>query len=163
MESTFSRYVRLVIVAAAIVMCIGVMAWGVWRQVDIWEQKAFWAEHRAVTKVISRWQSTPPAEYDPHIWRNVVGTVQSAVHNVCYTRQHVPVVEMKRLREEIEAADRHPITLQTWDWLWARLARTGPKGNEYIQRMTPLWEEAREALQASAAPFQPPTADGQTP
>jgi hypothetical protein len=145
-----SRRSKLVVwlaVLAGLLLGMLVIGGGTWLGHRIWNIRAFRAEHDALAAILTRWQQSPPARVDPRVWREVVVVVHNAMGNVCFTYQHVPVAEMRRLRREVEAQARGPVTLDTLEWLWNRLGQTSPHGAEYIQRMRPLWDEARDAAE----------------
>lgn len=147
-----SRLVRRLLVIGALMAGaygVGLVAW--WG-CDAWQWRAFSREREAIKACVTAWGDEPPAHIDPHTWRGVVITLHNLVGNLCFSPSHVSTDEMRRLRAELEAKSREPITVETLDWLWWRLGKTGPHGPRYVTRMQPLWDEAREALQVGGAP-----------
>ena len=145
----------LAIVAAVLLGVLGI-GWGARTGYEVWTGRAFAAEDKAIDAILKRWEKSAPADIDPHVWREVVVVVSNATGNVCFTHHQVPVAEMRRLRAEIEAQDRQPITLDTLGWLYHRLGQTGPEGQRYIVRMQPLWDEARAAAEQTKLQFMKP-------
>lgn len=111
---------------------------------DVWQWRIFAGQRNAMQEIVEAWEHHPPPGVEPATWREVVVVSYNALGNVCFSPNHVSLAEMRRLRADVEAKSREPITLQTLDWLWWRLGQTGPHGAEYTTRLLPLWEETRE-------------------
>lgn len=115
---------------------------------DVWQCHIFAGHSNAMEQIVWAWKDHLPPGVEPATWREVVVVSYNALGNVCFSPKHVSIAEMRRLRAEVEGKNREPITVETLDWLWWRLGKTGPRGAKYIRQMQPLWDEAREALRA---------------
>jgi hypothetical protein len=102
--------------------------------------------------MMNTWSTMPPPGIDPHVWNEAVTVAYNAHGNVCYSPDAVPLEEMRRLREDMETKSQGPINLDTLDWLWTRLAYTGPHGLKYSTQMRPLGDEMRDAVIARTLP-----------
>jgi hypothetical protein len=140
---------RLLVIGALMAGGLGV-GLGVWWGYGAWQWRAFFEERHAINASVNSWRDNAPAQIDRHIWQEVVTTLYNALGNVCFTPNEISIDEMRRLRAEVEGKSREPITVETLDWLWWRLGKTGSHGAEYIRQMQPLWDEAREALRPGA-------------
>lgn len=84
-----------------------------------------------------------PQGIDPVKWDDVWMTVYNGFGNVCFTEREVSIVEMRRLRKDLELLLRtSPRDLKTLERIWERLGETGPHGAEYTQGKRPLLDEA---------------------
>jgi hypothetical protein len=133
------------------VLVAGLLAVGVKIGWGIYEIASFRSELEITKAFVTNWQREPPEGIDPHIWREVTIVVGNGLGNVCFTPQTVSLAEMRRLRADVEARASHePVSLELLDWLWRRLRDTGPHGEAYIDRMQPLWDEAKGAIELQA-------------
>jgi hypothetical protein len=107
----------------------------------------FRAERDAIGDLVETWRTRPPSGLDPHVWEEAWIVAYNGFGNVCFSPDHVSQAEMQRLQHDLEARRSGPVTPETLDWFWHRLAETGPQGAEYIARMQPLWEEAARQIQ----------------
>ena len=112
-----------------------------WPATDWAEGHPFYAQKDRIEAVVEKW-CTPPSDVDRDYWEHGWVTVSNAIGNVCFTKDQVPVEEMERLYRDVVAQDDQPHTWQRLEWLWYRLAETGPHGRKYINQMQPLWDEA---------------------
>lgn len=115
---------------------------------EILKWRRYRAERQAIERLIQPWDQPPataPA-MDPQRWRETFVVVYNAMGNVCFSPEHVSLEELHALRADLEARRQDPVSIETLDWFWHRLAKTGPHGQAYIQQMQPLWDEACESL-----------------
>ena len=127
---------RLVILAAIAIAVVYLLP------TTIWPHHVFFREKEQILAILEGMEETPPAGTDADRWRRVWGIVYNGFGNVCFTREHVSIDEMRRLHAEVQRKSTETPSLDWPHWLWERLARTGPHGKEYIEQMTPLFEEA---------------------
>ena len=64
-----------------------------------------------------------------------------AYANVCFSEGHVTLDALKSFVKDVEAKFKGPVDLSTVDWLWERLAATGPHGKQYRERFEPAYLE----------------------
>lgn len=115
------------------------------------ESRRFTAEREEIYRIVEVWQRQPPPGVDGHVWQEVCKLGGIAVGNVCFTPRHVSLEEIEALRADVAAKDAAPIDADTLQWLWDRLAATGPHGQRYTRRMQPMWDEAMDAVRPEAA------------
>lgn len=142
-ESTATRSVhylklRYVLVAIVALLIIGSLLWPTFN--NLAQTREFHAQERRIEAIVETWRTTPP-EADPDYWEAGWGTVYNALGNVCFTKDHVSQEEMEKLYQDVKAKDAEPNSWDRLEWLWYRLAKTGPHGRKYIDQMQPLWDE----------------------
>ncbi|MFG0296919.1 MAG: hypothetical protein ACF8PG_13515 [Maioricimonas sp. JB045] len=91
-----------------------------------------------------------PEEVSPERWSEENFGIGTAFANVCFSTNHVPLDEMERLTVDLrERITGQPIDLTTIDWVWDRLAATGPHGEQYVGKWRPVWQEGTAAVNES--------------
>lgn len=101
---------------------------------------SFYREQRAGQGELVRLADRRPANVSPSDWECATSWAVNAYGNVCIP-EYVSLDEMRRLRAELEARLRGPVDLATVDWLWDRLGRTGPHGQDYRRRFEPHYRK----------------------
>ena len=71
----------------------------------------------------------------------------TAYHNVCFSPEHVTLAELKRFTADTQPKVAAKVDIQTLDWIWERLAETGPAGDKYVQKFGPVYREQVAAQQ----------------
>ena len=64
-----------------------------------------------------------------------------AYGNVCFSPDHVSLAELKRLNEDVRLKLETNVDLDTADWIWRRLAETGPHGAQYVAKFEPRYRQ----------------------
>jgi hypothetical protein len=64
-----------------------------------------------------------------------------AYANVCFSPEHVSLVELKRFNEDVRQKLESNVDLGTTDWIWSRLAETGEHGARYVAKFEPRYHE----------------------
>lgn len=137
----------VVVVLAALSILLALVAGGT--LVNQWLRwRSYTAQREEMYRIIAAWERRPPPGVDGHVWQEACKLTGIAVGNVCFSPSHVSLEELADLRAELAAKEAGRVDIDTLQWVWDRLATTGPHGRRYIQQMRPLWDEARDALQA---------------
>ena len=102
------------------------------------------ASHR-INRKICDLQSRRPEGVSPELWDFKVTWASIAFCNICFSEGHAPYEEMCRLERELDVRLQAPIDLQFFDWLWERLAQTGPHGRRYVER----WQAELQSIEGS--------------
>jgi hypothetical protein len=134
--------------ALATLLALALLVVGARMGWKVYERQVYSGELQALDSIVEQWERQPPQGVDPHVWREVTIVVENGLGNVCFTPDTVSLAELRRLRADVELrAGREKVSLALLDWLWQRLRGTGPHGAEYIDRMQPLWDEAKAAVE----------------
>jgi len=64
-------------------------------------------------------------------WENATNWATVAYQNICFSDGHVPLKELKEFVHDAEVELNGMVDLNAVDWVWTRLAETGPHGKEY--------------------------------
>lgn len=80
--------------------------------------------------------SLPPPEQEV-----VVFWTPCAYGNVCFSPDEVSLTELKRFNEDVRLRAKGSVDLATADWIWRRLAETGPHGAKYVARFEPKYRK----------------------
>ena len=67
-------------------------------------------------------------------WNEAVMVTQIACSNVCFSPQHIEISQFQRFCDELQKRREECVTFRTLNWIWSRLAQTGPHGTRYVQR-----------------------------
>ncbi|MCC9607918.1 hypothetical protein LOC68_02680 [Blastopirellula sp. JC732] len=110
----------------------------------IYQHRRFLNTHIRIRDVIATWESPPPADVDPDIWRNNCGMMTTALGNICTTVDQVSNEEMDRLYQDVAAKDAEPNSVEKVEWFWDRLAEISPYGSTYVGAWRPVWDEPTE-------------------
>ena len=112
-----------------------------------------YARHRraAAETVESLSESRPPG-VSARTWDDATGWATTAYHNVCFSDDHVQLSELKKFAADIEQRCAGDVDLSTIDWIWKRLAETGPHGKQYVARFEPAYRELVYGTSVSPAP-----------
>lgn len=80
-----------------------------------------------------------PETVSADVWEEALDMTKTAYGNVCFSEEHVSLVELKALIADTEAKLSGPVDLATLDWFWGRLAQTGSHGEAYINGYEPTY------------------------
>lgn len=80
-----------------------------------------------------------PATVSPQTWDDATGWAITAYHNICFNANHTTLKELDSFVADTEERLNGPVDLATIDWIWARLAATGPHGEAYASRFLPQY------------------------
>ena len=86
-------------------------------------------------------QHRRPEKVSVEAWEVALGWTITAYENVCFSESSVRIDELRRFRAEIEKRLAGEVDLSTTDWIWQRLAGTGPQGQLYRKKFEPLYRE----------------------
>lgn len=110
------------------------------------------AYYREVQRLQTAWaahRDQVPDGLNERGWEEVHQTVSIAIANVCFSPSHADWRAVRTLREALtEQLEHDPsVSLETAVGMWEGLAKTGPHGAQYIERMQPMFEEALKFAQ----------------
>jgi hypothetical protein len=86
-----------------------------------------------------------PANIRPQLWADSVGWAGIAQGNICFSEEHTTYEAMCRLEEQLDEKLKGKIDLGTLEWIWDRLAETGPHGQSYVSTFRKAWKELIQA------------------
>lgn len=124
----------LLIVASAIL--IGLLAFGVKGFVNVIR---YASQQRATSDLIDSLSSRRPNNVSPAKWETATTWTGIAVANVCYSPDHVSFAELGRFKSDLESKLEQDVDLETLDWIWHRLANTGPHGAQYVEKFEGIY------------------------
>jgi hypothetical protein len=78
-----------------------------------------------------------PEKVDVEVWKAATSSTITAYENICFCESTVPIGELKRFRADIDERLTGHVDLSTTDWIWQRLAETGPHGRLYRKKFEP--------------------------
>ena len=87
-------------------------------------------------------RSRRPESVSAKQWEYAVGWAVTAFHNVCFSEEHVTYDELVRFNHDVRKELEGEVSLQAIDWVWARLAQTGPHGEQYVKRFEPQYRSS---------------------
>ncbi len=106
-------------------------------------------EQRRAADVVESLVDRRPSGTSSTEWDVASEWAVTAYHNVCFSADHVRLDELRRFRVDVEAkcSPQAEIRITTIDWIWQRLAETGPHGKQYVGRFRPQYLEHLAAAQ----------------
>jgi hypothetical protein len=130
----------------------------------MWPQFVYAQDRKAAQELVDQLRDRRPANVAAPVWEVAEHWAGIAYANVCFSAEHVPLDELRRFRADVERRLSGPVDLATIDWLWQRLAATGPHGQHYRNRFEPVYREHLRAELDKLLPFSParPTAGART-
>lgn len=90
-------------------------------------------------QIVESLRTRRPNDVPPQTWDEATGWAITAYHNICFSDGHAPLNELKAFIHDAEIKFNGPVDLSTVDWVWARLAKTGPHGQQYRDRFEPQY------------------------
>ncbi len=125
---------------AVVLLLTGAILVG-WIGTNVYQVRQFNKTYNELETIVESWEP-PPSDIDANRWREVYGWTRQALVNCCTHPSYCSHEELSRLLEEVRRADQTPHTLERIDWLWYRIAETGPTGKRYIDR----FQKARDDI-----------------
>ena len=59
---------------------------------------------------------------------------------------------MKRINNDLDTKLQGNVDIDTVDWIWHRLAATGPHGAQYVAKFEPIFRQELADLQSRKSP-----------
>jgi hypothetical protein len=94
-----------------------------------------------MTSAIFALENQAPRGVNPAKWKSAVKLTAVAHFNAFHLWHPPPMLELYRLRDELMAKLRGPVDIQTLEWTWARIARTGIDGKRITDQYQREFEE----------------------
>ena len=112
----------------------------------------FMRQYRRMDAVLDSLAGRRPDGVSEKAWNAAVGWTRTACGNICFSNDHLPLPEMKKFVESLEARLSEPVDLDTIDCIWDQLQETGPHGKRYVadyrpeyRREVEFWEKKAQA------------------
>ena len=121
---------------------IGCLSYGVWSAA--WKARERWIyQHECdrIAKVIKSLNDRRPATVGKRVWDNGVGWTVTAHYNVCFSPGHTDLAAMVHFGETLDDRLQRDVDLSIFEWIWDRLAETGPHGKKYTDGFRPSLRE----------------------
>jgi hypothetical protein len=117
-------------------MCITLLA------VRVWPLYVYAQERKAIRAALDELQrDRRPVKVDVEVWKIATSWTITAYENICFSEKHTSIDELRRFRVDVEKRLAGGVDLATTDWIWQRLAETGPHGQLYRRKFEPLYRE----------------------
>jgi hypothetical protein len=94
-----------------------------------------------MTNAIFALENRAPRGVNPANWKSAVKLTAVAHFNAFHLFHPPTIEELYRSRDELMAKLRGPVDLQTLEWTWARIARTGIDGKSITDQHQREFEE----------------------
>lgn len=126
------------IIGAATVACLIVMVVVVALSAS---NSLVYARHqKAGGDLIASLENHRPKDVSVKEWGCATFWMGIAFANVCYSPGHVTLSELKQLNDDLGTKLQGSVDMQTVDWIWQRLAATGPHGAQYSAQFEPRYQ-----------------------
>jgi hypothetical protein len=136
----------------AAVALIAVLATVVPASLRFWELISYARQRTIGAELVESLNARRPETVPIQTWRDASGWAITAYHNVCFSEEHVTFDELARFNHDTRIALSGNVNLQSIDWVWARLAKTGPHGQRYVANWEPEYRSLvyREELKGTS-------------
>ena len=106
-----------------------------------WHLYSYARQRAAGAELIESLRDRRPAAVPKATWDNAMAWAITAYHNVCFSDEHVTYKELVRFTHDARIKLAEHGGLESVDWVWARLGRTGPHGKQYVAKFEPVYRE----------------------
>lgn len=96
--------------------------------------EAYAHEQRIGTELMVSLADRRPPAVPKKSWDEATDRVVAAYHNVCFSESHVPFNELVRFNHDAKVKLGGEVDIHSIEWIWTRLAETGPHGRKYVDR-----------------------------
>lgn len=103
----------------------------------VWSDFVYAKEQKMAYKLVAQLQKRRPQNVEAEVWKVATGWTITAYANVCFSKDYVSLDELRRFRVDLEKRLAGDVDLSTTDWIWQRLAETGPHGQQYRAKFEP--------------------------
>lgn len=116
---------------------IGVLAIAVPVGLRFWRLVSYARQQRIGAELIGALDERCPETVPKKTWDDATGWAITAYHNVCFSETHVTFDELVRFNHDARMKLAGNVDLHSIDWVWKRLAETGPHGQRYFDKFEP--------------------------
>jgi hypothetical protein len=108
-----------------------ILCWCAWQ---VWTLHRYGSRSRAIREAINSLRHRRPVNISERAWEEGVGWTITAHVNVCLSPGHTSYEAMDRYGRDLDEKLNGAVDADTLDWIWDRLAETGPHGKSYTTR-----------------------------
>jgi len=127
---------------------IGVLAFVAPVGFRFWRLVSYARQQRIGAELIGSLNERRPESVPTKTWDDATGWAITAYHNVCFSETHVTFDELVRFNHDAKMKLAGNVHLISIDWVWERLAETGPHGQRYFEKFEPEYRSLVYALQS---------------
>ena len=126
------------VIVALLAAFLGLVIVPLSRAIERWNrQREYEQVADGMTGAIFALENRVPQGVLPSRWKSAVRLTATVHFNAFHLWHPPPIEEVYRLRAELMPKLRGPVDLQTLDWTWERLARTGVDGKRVADSLGP--------------------------
>lgn len=116
---------------------IGVLAIAAPVGLRFWRLVSYARQQRIGAELIGSLNERRPETVPKKTWDDATGWAITAYHNVCFSETCVTFEELVRFNHDARMKLAGNVDLHSIDWVWKRLAETGPHGQRYFDKFEP--------------------------
>lgn len=105
------------------------------------ELKSYYRLHDSTRKLIDAWSEKRPSDVPPKAWEHATDWTKNAFDNIFFSPSDTSFSELEKFRADLEVKLKEKANLETVDWIWKRLAETGPHGKRYVEQYQSRYRE----------------------
>ena len=136
----------------AICALIGVVVLAAPVGLRAWHLLRYARQKEVGVKMIQSLRERRPAAVPSQTWDTATGWAITAFHNVCFSERCVTYEELVRFTDDASLRLAGEVSLESVDWVWARLGKTGPLGREYVAKWEPIYRDNVYGASTNDAP-----------
>lgn len=102
-----------------------------------WQLLSYVRQRTIGAELIASLRDRRPKAVPIQKWGDATRWAITAYHNVCFSEEHVTLDELVRFNHDAGIELAGNVGLESIDWVWARLAKTGPHGQRYVDKFEP--------------------------
>lgn len=116
---------------------IGVLAIAAPVGIRFWRLVSYARQQRIGAELIGSLHGRRPETIPKKTWEDATGWASISYNNVCFSESHVAFDELVRFNHDARLQLEGNVGLHSIDWVWERLAETGPHGKRYFEIFHP--------------------------
>jgi hypothetical protein len=114
-----------------------------------WRLRSYALQQRAGAALIGTLSERRPESVPTKTWEDATGWAKTAFHNVCFSERQVKFEELVRFNHDARVKFAGEVDLNSIDWVWSRLAETGPHGQRYVEKFEPEYRSFVDGSQSA--------------
>jgi len=111
--------------------------------VRVWRLYSFAGQREAGIEVIENLRLRCPENVEEVVWDQAISWTRTAYYNVFSSIDNPTSKDLIPFISEVKVRLNEKIDMESIDWIWSRLALTGPYGREYVDR---IWQEYKATV-----------------
>lgn len=137
-KSTPARLYRLIALTALAAIMLALVRPALF----VWNLHVYGQKSHHIRALIMSLRDQRPSDIPDHAWEEGINWTVTAHCNVCFSPDHASFENMCIYGQQLEEKLQGKIDASTLEWVWDRLAETGPQGKRYTDQFRGQFKES---------------------